>query len=73
MNKKVITLLLVAMMGLATVAIAGCDSDKGPAQKAGDKIDNAMDNQGPAEKTGEKLDQAADDVGDAVDDLTGDD
>jgi predicted small lipoprotein YifL len=51
---------------LATLALAltGCP-DKGPAQKAGEKIDNAKDKisdtvdpKGPAEKAGRAIDRA---------------
>ena len=44
-------------------ALAGCE--KGPAQKAGEKVDRAMDKltgKGPAEKAGERLDKAADEL-----------
>jgi hypothetical protein len=53
-------------MGAATIAmlaatmLAGCE--KGPAQKAGEKIDNAIDKitgKRPAEKAGERIDDAA--------------
>jgi hypothetical protein len=46
---------------LAAGVLAGCD--KGPAQKAGEKIDNAMDKltgKGPVEKAGERIDEAVD-------------
>jgi len=46
---------------LAAGVLAG--GDKGPAQKAGEKIDNAMDKltgKGPAEKAGERIDEAVD-------------
>jgi hypothetical protein len=48
---------------LAAGVLAGCD--KGPAERAGEKIDNAMDKltgKGPAEKAGEKIDEAVDAV-----------
>ncbi len=40
--------------------LAGCE-DKGPMQKAGEKVDkaaDALDPRGPAEKLGDKVDQA---------------
>jgi hypothetical protein len=45
---------------------AGCESEKGPAEKAGEKIDSAAKDAkdalsppaGPAEKAGEKIDKA---------------
>jgi hypothetical protein len=50
----------------AFVLGAGCESEKGPAEKAGAKIDNAAKDAkdalsppaGPAEKVGEKIDKA---------------
>jgi hypothetical protein len=56
----------VMRMGAATIVIlaatmlTGCE--KGPAQKTGEKIDNAIDKltgKGPAEKAGERIDDAA--------------
>ena len=44
---------------LAAGLVVGCD--KGPAQKAGEKIDKAVDEltgKGPAEKVGERIDKA---------------
>lgn len=46
----------------APLALTACDN-KGPAERAGEKIDDA------AEKAGEKLEDARDKAGDAVDDL----
>ena len=70
-KNKIVTLLLSVVMLLA-VGLAGCESE-GPAEKAGKKIDEAMesikktaqeatDKDGPAEKAGEKLDEALDQV-----------
>jgi hypothetical protein len=53
------TVVLAALIGGG--GLAGCD-DKGPAQKTGERIDNAIDKltgKGPAEKAGERLDEAA--------------
>lgn len=62
-------MLRKAMIGIALTlplmgALAACD-DKGPAEKAGEKVDNAVENmkdavnpKGPAEKAGEKIDDA---------------
>jgi len=52
-------LLVVGLIGAG--ALAGCD--KGPAQKAGEKIDKAVDKltgKGTAEKAGERIDDAVD-------------
>jgi ABC-type transporter MlaC component len=70
-KNKIVTLLLSVVMLLA-VGLAGCESE-GPVEKAGKKIDEAMesiketaqeatDKDGPAEKAGEKLDEALDQV-----------
>jgi hypothetical protein len=75
MLKKYLTrLMLITSLSLSLITI-GCDS-QGPAEKAGEKIDNtveatkdAMDEvadkatgEGPAEKLGEKLDETAEEV-----------
>lgn len=51
----------------AALALTGCP-EKGPAEKAGDKVDKAMDKvsdtldpKGPAEKAGRSIDRAIDD------------
>jgi hypothetical protein len=45
---------------------AGCEAEKGPAQKAGEKVDSAVQNAkdrldpaGPAEKAGRAIDKVA--------------
>ena len=47
-------------MGILVAALSGCE--KGPAEKAGASIDNAV------EKTGQQLDKAGDKIKDTVDD-----
>src|SRR5262245_39537728 len=45
---------------LAAMLLAGCE--KGPAEKAGERVDKAVDKltgKGPAEKAGERIDEAA--------------
>lgn len=45
---------------LAATLLAGCED--GPAEKAGERIDKAVDKltgKGPAEKAGERIDEAA--------------
>jgi hypothetical protein len=47
-------------MLLAALLLAGCED--GPAEKAGERIDKAVDKltgKGPAEKAGERIDEAA--------------
>ncbi len=51
-------LALFALMLLPTLPLVGCKSDDGPLEKAGEKLDDAMDGDGPAEKAGEKVDKA---------------
>ncbi len=60
-------LAIVLATGGATL-LGGC-REKGPAEKAGEKVDNAMDKvedkldpKGPAEKAGRKIDKAVDDA-----------
>lgn len=52
-------LATVAIGMLATGFLAACE--KGPAQRAGEKVDDAVDRitgKGPAEKAGERIDEA---------------
>jgi hyperosmotically inducible protein len=57
-------------LGLGLALLAGCEQ-KGPAQKAGEKVDKAVEDTGKAIKkagknAGEKLDEAAKKVRDAT-------
>ena len=54
---------LVRVLAVAVFALLlwGCPEKKGPLEKAGEKIDNAV------EDAGDKLEDAADEVEDAVD------
>ena len=59
-------MMTVAWIGVAAVNLTGCPN-KGPAQKAGEKIDSATDKisdtvnpKGPAEKAGRSIDRATD-------------
>lgn len=56
-GKYVVT---VFSMGILVAALSGCE--KGPAEKAGASIDNAV------QKTGQQVDKAGDKIGDAVND-----
>jgi hypothetical protein len=70
-KKYMATLLFITTLAL-TLLTFGCDS-QGPAEKAGEKIDNAVEStkdaageaadkitgQGPAEKVGESIDDTA--------------
>ena len=69
--KKILKQMLLVLAALAVLALAGCDDDKGPMQKAGEKMDNAAEKtgdavKGAAEKTGDAVEGAAEKTGDAV-------
>lgn len=62
-NRKMLGLFTGLVLG-SVVTLAGCE-EKGPAEKAGEKVDqaakdtkNALDPRGPMEKAGGKVDQA---------------
>jgi hypothetical protein len=68
-------MLMVTMMAIAgSVLVSGtlaCE-DKGPMEKAGEKVDETVDklthpNEGPLEKAGRKTDEAIDDAKEKVD------
>jgi hypothetical protein len=54
----------VVLLGMLSVLfLAGCDD--GPAERAGEKIDRAVDKlsgKGPAERAGERIDEAVEEV-----------
>jgi len=62
----------VALLALSfAVALGTVACDKGPAQKAGERVDKALDTdkpvgKGPAEKAGKEIDQAAEKAKDAA-------
>jgi len=63
---RVLALAAVLAAGTFTFTATGC-KEKGPAEKAGEKVDktvdkmkDAVDPKGPAEKAGEKIDKALD-------------
>ncbi len=72
MKKNYIAILLFTTTLALTLLTFGCDS-QGPAEKSGEKIDNAVEStkdaageaadkitgQGPAEKAGESIDETA--------------
>ncbi|WP_456269397.1 YgdI/YgdR family lipoprotein [Kushneria sp. AK178] len=66
--KKTLGILLAAMM---TFAVAGCDSDDGPAEETGAQVDNAVDDAGDAasdaaDSTGEAMEDAGDSISDSA-------
>lgn len=59
LKDKLGIMLLVAMMAFA---ITGCE-EEGPAEQAGEKIDNAMEDTGDAiEEAGDNVEEAADEA-----------
>lgn len=67
------TRVLPMLLAIPFAVLVGC-SDPGPAEKAGQSIDKAvedvrdkLDPAGPAEKTGEKIDDAVDSMKNAFD------
>ena len=57
--ENLLRLVMVFFMA-ATLGLSACDS-KGPAEKAGEKIDQAVENAGDTlEKVGDKIEEAAD-------------
>jgi predicted small lipoprotein YifL len=59
-------LLLLTVCSMSIIALAACKK-KGPAEKTGEKMDEAIENvkdavdpKGPAEKAGEKVDEVLD-------------
>lgn len=66
-NLSTIALLLVALIALPLV---GCE-EKGPMEKAGESMDEAIDDaRDAADEIGDDIEDAADEVGDEVDDAT---
>jgi len=52
----------IAVAGLSLILMLGACQKEGPAERAGEKIDQAMEKEGPAEQAGEKIDQAMETV-----------
>jgi hypothetical protein len=68
MKRMVAVALSVTLASGGVLGVAGCER-KGPAERAGEKIDRAaeetkdkLDPAGPAEKAGKKVDRAVDDL-----------
>ncbi len=60
MKKTGIPISLSLIMGVLLVALSGCDQNDGPAEQAGEKIDNAAEQAGEqVEKAGEAIQDAA--------------
>jgi len=54
--------VIIVSVAAAVALMAGCE--KGPVQKAGERVDRALDQdrKGPVEKAGKQIDKAVDDV-----------
>ncbi|RBP52779.1 hypothetical protein [Arenicella xantha] len=60
--------LLLTSLFASLVALAGCE-EKGPMEKAGESIDNAVDDAGDAiNDAGDEVEDAADDAADEIED-----
>lgn len=67
MRKGISTLMVVGILGSASAMMLACEKPKGPAEKAGEKVDKAVDKvsdaidpKGPVEKAGRAIDRATD-------------
>jgi hypothetical protein len=67
MRKTIATLAVLTVLSAASTMMLACERKKGPVEKAGQKIDNVVDNvsdavdpKGPAEKAGRAIDRATD-------------
>ncbi|HEV8714721.1 MAG TPA: hypothetical protein VGX03_18060 [Candidatus Binatia bacterium] len=70
------TLSAMLCAGLLVVALGGCERE-GPMERAGKKMDEAVEDlreatkkEGPAERAGEKIDKAAEEANEAVKDAS---
>jgi hypothetical protein len=64
MKRRIVTSVAMAML-IAGAGLTGCE--KGPMQKAGEKVDEVTGQdkaigKGPAEKAGRKIDNTVDDI-----------
>jgi hypothetical protein len=70
-NSRLLRITLAVSLALLTTLASAC-RDKGPAERAGEKVDRTVDKlqdkldppKGPAEKAGRKIDRAIDDAKD---------
>ncbi|ERP89213.1 hypothetical protein Q670_02235 [Alcanivorax sp. P2S70] len=64
----------LAALFASTAFLAACDANDGPAEEAGQKVDNAIekitpDSKGPMEEMGEDMDNAYDNAQESVEDM----
>jgi hypothetical protein len=64
-------LLAIGLATAGTTLLVACEEREGPAERAGEQVDRAVDEledtldpKGPAEKAGEEVDRAVDDLKD---------
>ena len=69
MHTRLVSVGLAIVLATGGATLLGGCREKGPGEKAGEKVDNAMDKledkldpKGPAEKAGRKIDKAIDDA-----------
>ncbi len=66
--KKILHWTLIACLLTAGLLLIGCVEEKGPMEKAGEKIDDAIEDTGDKlEDIGDEIEDAADDVQDSID------
>lgn len=58
---KPFKLLSIAFLTTLAITVSGCEVNQGPAEKAGEKIDNAV------EKTGDAIENAGDKIREKTD------
>ena len=55
---KALSILPVVILMLIGAAMTGCEANEGPAEQAGEEIDNAVENAGEAiEEAGDQLEE----------------
>ncbi|MBW4056799.1 MAG: hypothetical protein HIU83_15650 [Proteobacteria bacterium] len=64
-------IISAAILGLVVAVVSGCEKEKGPMERAGQKMDNAAGKTGEqidkaTKKTGESLEKAGDKIKDSV-------
>lgn len=69
--KLTTTTMATAVLTVLLAALAGCQKQEGPAERAGKTIDNAVEKSGEKidetkEKLGEKIEKAGEDLQDAA-------
>lgn len=62
---------LVALLAAGTLTLAGCDSDDGPAEEAGEQVDQAAEEARDAtEEVGDEVQEKAEQTGDQIENAT---